>query len=339
MKSILQFIVSTIIITAASAGYSEAQPVHPSEKIGDGVYELVYNPKDKRIYVATTRGMSEKPTIYALNRKNLKVKDSIVLETAVFGLGIDPETQTLYGTATRAGTVVAIDIKSGKQLSIIDNGLEKGHTREVVTDRKNHKIYVSDVSAGVWAIDGRTKSFDRMLNGIAGATGLAVDPERDRLYAIHNKSVVFYDLNSDTVIDTFPTGGERPINLALDTKRNRLLISHQGSGTVSAIDAENGRLLGSVSAGEGALGITYHAASDRIYVANRGAGTVTIVNAGDYTEVNHLKTGSFPNTVVTDDKGTAYISHKAQGVGRPKKGEQPKKSDDPEGDRVVSVKR
>lgn len=314
-----------------------AQTVKKSSKIGDGIYELVFNGKNNSLYVASTRGNAEQPVIFQLDAKDLSVKDSIVLSSAAFGLGINEKTQTLYGTGTRAGAVLAIDIKTKKVLATISNGQDGGHTREALVDEKNNKVYVSDVKGGVWVIDGKTNRFSHMLEGIAGATGLALHAQQQRLFAISKNKVVFYDLKQNAVVDSFATGGDRAINLALDSKRNQLYIAHQGSGNVTVMDADKGTILHTLAAGEGALGIVYHAATDRVFVANRAAGTVTVINAADHSVLNNIPSGSLPNTVAVDAKGNAYVSNKANGGGRPKKGEKPKPSNDPNGDIVTLI--
>ncbi|MFD2967942.1 YncE family protein [Sphingobacterium bambusae] len=326
-----------LALTCGVAITGNAQTVKKSTKIGDGVYELVFNSKNNAVYVATTRGNAEKPTIFQLDPNSLQVTDSISLESGAFGLGINEKTQTLYGTGTRAGAVIAIDIKSKKTLATITNGQEGGHTREVLVDEGRNMIYVSDVKAGIWAINGKTNTFSHMLSGVAGATGLAIDPGKNRLYGIVKNKVLRYDLKNDAVIDSFATGGERAINLALDVKRNHLFVAHQGSANVTVLDANSGKLLQTIPAGEGALGISYSSVKDRVFVANRGAGTVTVINAADYSVVQQIQTGSLPNTVVVDPAGNAFVSNKAKGGGRPKKGETPKPSNDPDGDIVTRI--
>jgi DNA-binding beta-propeller fold protein YncE len=168
MKNSLSLLAACLLV-AGTSQTAFAQAAKKSAKVGDGVYELVYNDKDNQVYVATTRGNSGKPVIYALDASTMDVKDSIVLETGAFGLGINRKTQILYGTATRAGAVIAVDIKTKKTVARITNGQEKGHTREVVVNQKTNKVYVSDVSGGVWVIDGKTNTFSHMLKGIKGA--------------------------------------------------------------------------------------------------------------------------------------------------------------------------
>jgi YVTN family beta-propeller protein len=268
------------------------------------------------------------------------VKDSIVLEIGVFGLGINQKTQTLYGTATRAGSVIAIDIKTGKTLATITNGQEKGHTREVVVDEENNKVYVSDVGGGIWEIDGKTNKHIQQIDGAGpSVTGLALDGKNNKLFAINFKTsnIVAIDLKTKNVLDSFPSGGDKAINLDFDAKRNRLYIAHTGSGTVSVLDANTGEVLKSVETGKGALGIRYSPVNDIIYVANRGAQTVTIINAEDYSVKANIKAGSLPNTIALDQNGVAFTSHKANGAGRPKQGEKPKPSNDPNGDIISRI--
>lgn len=331
----------SIFIAACIAGLmhpASGQSVKSRVKPGNSVYELVYNGKNNSVYVATTRGNSNKAAIYQMDASNLAVKDSIVLETGAFGLGINEKTQTLYGTCTRGNAVIAVDLKTNKVVATIQNGQEQSHTREAVVDEKNNKVYVSDVRGGIWVIDGKSNTFSRMISAVGpSVTGLAVDSDRDRLYAISKGKVVFYDLKADAVIDSFPTGADKPINLAIDKKTNRLFISHQGSGSVSVLDAEKGTVIKAIETGEGALGIAYSPEKNYVYVANRGASTTTIIDARDYHVVASVESGSLPNTVVVDKKGNAYVTSRAQGAGRPKPGEKPKPSNDPNGDVVALI--
>lgn len=341
MKTTIKFFGIGMALTSM-VQVSHAQSIKKTVKPGGAsLYEIVHSEKQNALYVASTRGGNGKAKIYKLDAASLAVKDSIdVSEKALFGLGINEATQTLYGTSTRGGVVVAIDLKTNKIIASIGNDKEESHSREVVVDEATNTIYVSDVGGGIWVIDGKTNTYKKSIASAGlSITGLALDKAKDRLYAINNKSnkVVSYDLKTNTVIDSFATGSERAINLALDAKTNRLFVASQGSGDVAVLDAESGKLLKTIPTGEGALGITFSTAKNIVYVANRGAGTVTVIDAASYAVVADLKTGSLPNTVVVDKKGNAYVTNKAQGGGRPKPGETPKPVNDPNGDTVTLI--
>lgn len=329
------------VLAAGMILSADAQTVKKKVKPGNSLYEIVYNGENNAVYVATTRGNTGIPAIYQLSAADLTVQDSILVgDAAAFGLGINEKTQTLYTSNTRGNSVHAIDLKTNKVIATIQSGQEKSHTRQVVVDEMDNKVYVSDVGGGIWVIDGKTNAFShRIENAGLSITGMALDKKKDRLYAVDNKAnkVISYDLKTKSVIDSFATGSERAINLALDTKANRLFVANQGSGDVAVLDAESGKLLKTIPTGEGALGITYCPEKNLVYVANRGAGTVTIIDAADYNIVAEVKSGSLPNTVAVDKKGNAYVTNRAQGTGRPKPGETPKPSNDPEGDIVTLI--
>lgn len=334
----------TVALVALAVGLCQsagAQVVKKKLKPGNSLYEIAYNGKNNSVYVATTRGNSNQPVIYRLDATDLAVKDSILLgDAAAFGLGINEKTQILYTSNTRANSVSAIDLKTNKVIATIENGKEKAHTRQVLVDDMNNIVYVSDVGGGIWVIDGKTNTYDRQIEDAGlSITGLALDRKKGKLFALNNKSgkVYAYDLKSKLVVDSFATGGERAINLAFDTKGNHLFVSHQGSGNVTVLDADKGTVLNTIPTGEGALGITYSPEKNFVYVANRGAGTVSIIDAANYHIVSDVKSGSLPNTVAVGKKGNAYVTNRAQGAGRPKPGEIPKPSNDPEGDIVTLI--
>lgn len=340
MKNTLSLITAcTVALGTIQLGH--AQTIKKSSKIAESIYELAFNNKNNSLYVASTRGNAEKPTIYILDAGTLAVRDSIVLpESSAFGLAINQKSQVMYTSNTRGPSVYAIDLKTNNVLATITNGLEKGHPREVVVDEANNKVYVSDVGGGIWEIDGKTNKHVQQINAAGpSVTGLAIDSKNNRLFAINFKTsnIVAIDLKTKNVVDSFPSGGEKAINLDFDAKRNRLYIAHTGSGTVSVLDANTGEVLQSIETGKGALGIRYSPANDHIFVANRGAETVTVIDAKNYVVKANLEAGSLPNTIVVDQKGVAYTTHKANGAGRPKQGEKPQPSNDPNGDIVTLI--
>ncbi len=337
--------VAALLALVAGAGQqATAQTVTQKIKPGSGLYEIVYSEKANAVYVAGTgaRGQQGAGKVYKLDPKTLAVKDSIDVSAApAFGLGLNEKTQTLYTSNTRANSVHAIDLKTGKVIATITNGKDRSHTREIVVDENSNKVYVSDVGGGIWVIDGKSNTFSHVIDKAGlSITGLALDLKQNRLYAINMQTdkVVSYDLAKNVVIDSFPAGSKGAINLVLDTKTNRLFVANQGNGDVTVLDAATGKLLQTIPTGPGALGINFSPAKNWVYVANRGAGTVTIIDAATYKVVGHYETGSHPNTVALDKKGNAFVTNKAKSGPRPAPGETPQPQPvDPNGDIVTLI--
>lgn len=346
-----------LALPAIALSTAHAAPtIEQTRKIdGGGLYELVYNPADKRLYVTATGGRGAKEAkIVELDAATLKPVGAIDVSAApLFGLGIDTRTQTLYGTATRQGAVSAIDLATGKVTSIKADGSEKAHVRDIAVDEAADKVYVSIVGgrgrpgdtaapppSQVWVIDGATKRVERVIDvDTKGLTGLALDAAGHRLFGtgLMANEVVAIDLTSGAVAQRWPTGGEGPINLDYDAKGNRLFVANERSGDLSVLDAATGALKAKVPTGEGALDVTYSPAKDVVYVANRKAGTTSVVDGKSLTVVADLKTGTLPQTVVVDAaSGRAFVTNKAKGLDRNAPPDTPEPVD-PTGDTVTVI--
>lgn len=322
------------------AGAASAQKVS-NQKVGNGIYELVYNEADNSVYVASV-GSRTNPGgfLYQLDGSTLALKDSIALtDTPPFGLGLNKKTQTVYSTNTRTNSVSAVDIKNKKVLATIKPDAEKSHTREAVADETTNKIYISDVGrpSKIWVIDGKTQTLEKTIeNTGVSTTGMVIDEAAQKLYATNmgTNKIIVVDLKSATVVDSFATGGDASINLAFDKTNNRLFVVSQKSNDVSVIDLKTKSVVKTLAAGKGALGIAFDEKRNRLYTANRGDGTVTVIDTKALTVLDNIKTGgTFPNTVVVNkNDGSIYVTNKGQG-----KRDEPSYVD-PNGDVVSHIK-
>ncbi len=295
--------------------------VAKSAKLGDGVYEVVVSESGDTVYVASIGPRSgNTATVFVLDGQSLAVERKIdVSAQAAFGLAINDRTQTLYTSNTRSGNVSAIDLRSGKTVSIIGDPAEpKAHTFKVLVDETNNLVYVSVAAkAGkIWVIDGRTNTLAHVIADTGVTTvGMAIDPGTGKLYAANlgANEIAEIDPKTRQVTRRFPAGGERPTQIAIDEATSRLFVTNQGTGDISVIDTRTGNLIRTIKTGAGALGIGFNPATNRVYVANRQAGTVSVVNAETYQVEAELPAGSLPNTVAVNRKTkAAYVTNKAK---------------------------
>lgn len=338
--------------TAAVVAPARVPVVEKSVKAGSGLYEIVFNPSDGDIYVAAVgpRG-EEQASVVRLDGRTLGVKSSIdVAATPVYGLGFNSRTQTLYGTDTRQGLLVAMDVKTGKVLGTVKEG-NKAHVREVVFDDAANKAYVTVVGGPVedndvnpnhiWVIDGATHTLDRVITvKTSQLTAVALDTQNQRLFAtgMGGNEIAVVDLKTNQTVANWPAGGERPTNIAFDSVGSRLFIANQGTGDLTVLDSNTGALLQTVKTGAGALSVAYNATHEQVYVANRQAGTLTVVSAKDYSVIADLQTGTFPQTIaINAPANVVYVTNKARGLPRNAEPGTPV-PDDPQGDTVTLIR-
>lgn len=331
-----------------------AQPsIEKSVKVPPGgLYEIVFNPADKDVYVAATgqRGVSG-PQVVRVDGQTLTPEGAIdAADNGLFGLGLNSRTQTLYGTGTRTGKVSAIDLRTGKVVATVQDGEKAAHIRQVVVDEQRNKAYVTVVGGAadkadenpnlVWVIDGATNRLERKINIPTGRmTGAALDVAGNRLFVtgMGANEVVAVDLSNDQVVGRWPVG-EGPTNLVYDDAGKRLFVVSQQSGDLSVLDAASGKLLKAVKTGEGALSVAVNPKVGQAYVANRGAGTVTVVDTKTYEVLANLKTGTFPQTIAIDQASNrVYVTNKARGLPRNAPAGTPV-PEDPAGDTLTVIR-
>lgn len=334
---------SLALIAISTVGISHAQTLSQTSKVGKGIYELVVDHNDGAVYVSSVGQQGNPgPFIYKLHPQTLAITDSISLgDAAGFGLGINQKTRTLYTTNTRSNSVHAIDTKTGKLLATITNGAESSHTREIIVDEKNNKVYVSDVGdpSTVWVIDGNTNQYLYSLeNAGKTATGLAIDSEKGLLYvtAMGDNEVLVYNTETREKVKSFPSGSESPINVAFDQKGDRLFVTDSKNSVLTVLKASSGELLKKIEVGENPIGVGFDTNLNRIYTANRQGQSLTVIDGSSYTPIANIPTDGLSNTVAVNPKtGVVYVTNKQVGT-RVREGQTPP-TPVPNGDTVSAI--
>lgn len=344
---------TAVISMGLVSQFALAQPqVEATHKVAaGGIYELVYNPTTDSVLVAAAgqRGQENAGRVVELNAETLQpIKEYDVSEAPFYGLALNNTTQILYGSATRAGQVAALDLKSGEIVAIIG---ADAHTRQLAVDEASNTIYVSvvgsrnpnaenPVPSELWAIDGATQTLRDRFKIEGTLTGLALDTAAGRAYMtdMNSNEVVVVELATGYVITKWPTHGESSINVAFDPESERLFVASQGSGTLSVLDSRSGELLGKVETGAGAHGVIYNAISDQVYVTNRQASTTSVVDGTSYEVLVNLETGTLPQSVTMDTASNiVYANAKARGLPRNAPADAPPVIDE-NGDTVVRIR-
>ncbi|SHJ39462.1 40-residue YVTN family beta-propeller repeat-containing protein [Roseomonas rosea] len=321
-----------------------APTVERTVKVAPGLYELVVSTTTNLLHVASAgpRG-GNSAKILGLDPRTLELRSTVELgDDPAFGLAVNDRTGMLFGTATRDGKLLAIDLRSGTVKAQIGEGAG-AHVRQVVVDEARNRAFVSVFGArekpsAIWVVDTSANTVSTVITeGLEGGiSGLAYDPAGDRLFAaaMQANEVVEVSLARKAGVRRFACGGDSPVNLAYDAAGGRLFCTNQKSGQLSVLDVASGEALKVLETGAGALGVSLSGDGAVAYVANRGAGTVSLVDTRNLSVMTSLETGTHPNTVAVDRRsGLAYVTNKARMAPR---GQPP--VEDPNGDTVSLIR-
>ncbi|HKW97451.1 MAG TPA: hypothetical protein VJN43_06935 [Bryobacteraceae bacterium] len=156
----------------------------------------------------------------------------------------------------------------------------------------------------------------------AAPVAIAVDSNRQRLYAVHRAAygdiginsgalptdcVSVVDLKTGRVVDSLPVGGAasgEEQGIALDTVRNRLYVSNYDDGTVSVIDLEKRSQTGLDVRGHPS-GLAIDPANGTLYVAVASANVVLVISP-DNAQVASISIAGSPHAIAVD-----RITHRA----------------------------
>lgn len=120
------------------------------------------------------------------------------------------------------------------------------------------------------------------------------DGERVVVTVEANKAVIVVDVIEGKVLQAIGTDQDVSHMVALAPDEKRAFVANIGSGSMTAIDLENGEFIANVETGEGAEGITVTPDGKHVWVTNRGADTVSVIDAKTLEIVKTLPSASFP---------------------------------------------
>ena len=144
----------------------------------------------------------------------------------------------------------------------------------------------------------------RRPHGLAWLSGsrVAVTTEGSR-------HLIVVDVSDGTIVQAVETGQEISHMVAVTPDGKRAFVANIGSGSVTAIDLEEGRKLGDIATGDGAEGIAVTPDGEHVWVTNRSADTLSIVDASTLEVVAEIPSPGFPIRVaITPDGGRALVS-------------------------------
>ncbi|MCM2557577.1 YncE family protein [Alcaligenes faecalis] len=290
-----------------------------------GVYQTVYSPFDKSLYVASAeRAPSVRGgVIYKLDPITLDVKGTIYTDESNFGLVTNASGDTLYVTNSLAAAVSKVELKEDGSLERVrfsNTSFDdtKMGPRTIRHDPQQGRVYVGAVGAPavIWVLDDRNlELIDTIENAGKWVTGLLIDSGSHRLYAANGDGeVMVINTQTNKIEQRWKPAGAKPallLNFALDSSRNRLYVTEtKDQKTVYVLDARNGKLLQELPVGD-AMDVLYNADRDELYLTHREQGKVSVLDGGSYAIKAQYNLPDNPNSLELGPDSQLYVTVKA----------------------------
>jgi len=109
-----------------------------------------------------------------------------------------------------------------------------------------------------------------------------------------SQSVLVVDVPTGKVVRTIETGQQVSHMVVTTPDRERAFVANIGSGSVSALDLVEGRLIENIVTGGGAEAVDVTPDGREVWIGNRGADTLTVIDAHSLEELAELPCAAFP---------------------------------------------
>lgn len=297
-----------------------------SQSLGHGVYELAYDKGQHALYAASAPSFEKDKTaglVFQLDANSLKINHKIATDRRTFAVALDEANHTLYLGNAMEGSIALLDTRTNNvintiQLSDESNPKKTAHVREVVLDKKHHRLYISGIggkdSGLLWVVDTQKQQLVNTIEKF-DPVGFAVDETDDKVYAVTGKGeLLTLDGKTSKVLSRVAVDPKEPkhyfLNIALNTAKNEGYIADTNTRDVLVVDLDSGKLLQRIPT-PNSIAVVYNAARHEIYVTHRNDQQISVIDAKTYRVKHTIKTSAMPNSMVlSPDANTLYVSVK-----------------------------
>ncbi|MQS37445.1 YncE family protein [Streptomyces katsurahamanus] len=281
-----------------------------------GLQDAKVDPAARRLYVSSIKGTKPQLTTYD-TVTGAMVGEPVELPGVAGTLALDADSSTLFlGLDDR---VAAYDTTTGR---LLDNrtptaklgvGLlaaDPAADRLYVANKDRDKPTVTVYDTKKWKAVGEPAPI------AFPAYGLTVDTKRHIGYAVHVGSTpnpsgpntisntldaidgATGKLASTLSIGTTALGSQ---GVAVDSGTGTGYVANLAANSVSIVDLEANKIVGSVSVGGNPKALAYDSGTGTLYAAQTTAGTVAVVDPAKHKVVQVLETGRRSNVLTLDD--------------------------------------
>ncbi len=325
-STLLTFAISIASHAGAVSANEISEKDFLQQPLGHGVYELAYDSGKQAIYAASSPSFAEDKTaglVFQLSAETLKITDKITTQRRTFAVALDEDNHLLYLGNALDGSVTLLNTRTNQviktiQLSDDSNPEKQAHVREVVLDKRHHRLYVSGIGSKnkglLWVVDTEKQQLATTLDNLQ-PVGFAVDEQGEKVYVVTGPGelVVLDGKTSQQLSQVKVDPAETNhyfLNIALNTAAGLGYIADTNTQDVLVVELKSGKLLHRIAT-PNSIAVIYNAARNQIYVTHRNARQISVIDAASYRVTHTIKTRAQPNSMVlSPDASTLYASVK-----------------------------
>lgn len=294
-----------------------------TQPLGHGVYELAYDAGQKAVYAASAPSFEKDKTageVFQLAVDSLNVNERITTQRRPFAVSLDDASHILWLGNALDGSVTLLDTRTNKEVKTLQlaDAENKAHVREVVLDKKHHRLYVSGIGSegkGVlWVVDTQKQTL-LLTHKQMDPVGFAVDEAGDKVYAVTGKGeLITLDGKTSQVLSRVKVDPAEPkhyfLNIALNTAKGVGFIADTNTRDVLVVQLDSGKIVHRVAT-PNSIAAVYNPARDEVYVTHRNARQISVIDANTYSLKHTVNTAAMPNSMVlSPDNKTLFVSVK-----------------------------
>jgi YVTN family beta-propeller protein len=289
---------SSVLLSAQTTN-SQYKIAHKFQIGGEGGWDYIaVDESTARLFV------SHDSVVQVVDEKTGKVVGTIADTKGVHGVAIATDLNKGFTSNGKDDSITVFDLKTLAVLAKVP-----------VTGKNPDAIIYDPFSQQVFTFNGRSANatvVDAKSNSVVGTVALDGKPEFPVVDGKGNLYVNIEDKNMICLINTktlkveqkWPIApGLEPTGLAIDVAGQRLFsVCHNKLMVI--VDAQNGKVVGSVPIGERVDGVGFDPATKRAYSSN-GDGTLTVVQEegnDKYSVLENVPTPKGARTIVVDTR-------------------------------------
>ena len=270
------------------------------------------------LMLLSTAGAAPFAYITNINDNTVSVIDTAtnnITATVTVGsypFGVAATGSNVYVTNYYSGTVSVINTTTNSVTATVDGVGGLGVT--VSPDGSN--IYVANTGfslngGSVAVINTTTNSITATMNGFFFPSGIAITPDRKKVYVANyaNGNVSVIDTATNNITANVTVGGI-PWGVAIAPDGSNVYVANRGWDIVSVINTTNNSIIATVNGLNSPYGIAVSPDGSTLYVTNYGSTTVSVINTTTNRIAATVDVGLAPMGVaVTPDGKKVYVAN------------------------------